>query len=200
MNIGEQIKYLRKRRHITQEQLAQVTGIHPVTIRKYETNKLQPKKEQINKIASALLVSPLAFGEFDSNKLSLKTTGDLMGLLIMLYKSGVIGITGRREKNGGIKPETAQFAFSDILNNYFSIEGKKGSQDLSNIRLELLDQEMLSYFVKWANLYSNHKVLEDKYANTDSDVEREYMQGNEDQMAMLELELMAFTDPLSNFD
>ena len=61
MTIGEQIKYIRSRRNITQNQLAQIVGVHPVTIRKYETNKLQPKKEHLSKIADALWVSPLVF-------------------------------------------------------------------------------------------------------------------------------------------
>ena len=42
MTIGERIKYCRKRIHMTQNDLAEATGIHPVTIRKYETNKIVP--------------------------------------------------------------------------------------------------------------------------------------------------------------
>ena len=196
MNIGEQIKYMRKRRHITQEQLAQATGIHPVTIRKYEINKLQPKKEQIDKIASALSVSPLAFGEFDSNKLRLETTGDLMGLLIMLYKSGVIGITGRKEKGGGVKSESASLEMPPLFDNYFTAKSRKGSLKVTGISFQMLDPNLFSDCVKWANLYSNHKALEEKYADTKSDVEIEYMKGNEDQMAALELELLSFNEPL----
>ena len=82
MTIGEQIKYIRKRRGLTQTQLAEVTGIHPVTIRKYETNKLQPKKEQIKKIADTLMVSPLVFEGLDANTVPMRSTGDLLGLLI----------------------------------------------------------------------------------------------------------------------
>ena len=33
-----------------------MTGLHPVTIRKYETNKMQPKSEQLKKIADALYI------------------------------------------------------------------------------------------------------------------------------------------------
>ena len=38
MTIGEKIKYCRKQIGITQDKLAELTGIHPVSIRKYETN------------------------------------------------------------------------------------------------------------------------------------------------------------------
>ena len=72
MTIGEQIKYIRKRRGLTQTQLAEMTGIHPVTIRKYEINKLQPKKEQIKRIAASLMVSPLVFEELDDGSNTFK--------------------------------------------------------------------------------------------------------------------------------
>ena len=54
MTIGEKIKYCRKQIGITQDKLAELTGIHPVSIRKYETNKMQPQPPQLEKIAAAL--------------------------------------------------------------------------------------------------------------------------------------------------
>ena len=57
MTIGEKIKYCRKQIGITQDKLAELTGIHPVSIRKYETNKMQPQPPQLEKIAAALGVS-----------------------------------------------------------------------------------------------------------------------------------------------
>lgn len=39
MDIGERIKFCRKHRGMTQDRLAEETGIHPVSIRKYETGK-----------------------------------------------------------------------------------------------------------------------------------------------------------------
>ena len=57
LTIGDRIKYFRKRRGLTQAQLAECTGIHPVSIRKYETNKMQPQLSQIEKIADALCLS-----------------------------------------------------------------------------------------------------------------------------------------------
>ena len=51
MDIGERIKFCRKHRGMTQDRLAEETGIHPVSIRKYETGKMVPKPEQIERIA-----------------------------------------------------------------------------------------------------------------------------------------------------
>ena len=44
MTIGEKIKYFRSRIGITQAKLAELSGIHPVSIRKYETNKKMQKQ------------------------------------------------------------------------------------------------------------------------------------------------------------
>ena len=42
MTIGEKIKYFRKRIGITQAKLAELSWIYPVSIRKYEINKMVP--------------------------------------------------------------------------------------------------------------------------------------------------------------
>ena len=60
MTIGEKIKYFRTRIGITQAKLAELSGIHPVSIRKYETNKMVPQSPQIDRIAEALGISSFA--------------------------------------------------------------------------------------------------------------------------------------------
>ena len=54
MTTGEKIKHYRKQAGITQDQLAERAEIHPVSIRKYETNKMTPRFENVNKIAKVL--------------------------------------------------------------------------------------------------------------------------------------------------
>ena len=61
MTIGEKIKYFRIRKGITQARLAELSGIHPVSIRKYETNRMIPGVELLSRIAKALNVSLDAF-------------------------------------------------------------------------------------------------------------------------------------------
>lgn len=65
MTIGEKIKYFRNRTGITQSKLAELSGIHPVSIRKYETNRMIPGVEVLNRIAKALNVSLDAFVSFE---------------------------------------------------------------------------------------------------------------------------------------
>lgn len=58
MTTGEAIKKLRKEKGITQKKLSELTGIAEITIRQYEADKYSPKYQQVEKIASALDVTP----------------------------------------------------------------------------------------------------------------------------------------------
>ena len=115
MTIGEKIKYCRKQIGITQDKLAELTGIHPVSIRKYETNKMQPQPPQLEKIAAALGVSYNALNGSDTAGLRLKTVGDLIGVLMVLCNSGVLQISGERGEDMLLKEETVSIQFNPIL-------------------------------------------------------------------------------------
>ena len=98
MTIGEKIKYCRKQ-----------IGIHPVSIRKYETNKMQPQPPQLEKIAAALGVSYNALNGSDTAGLRLETVGDLMGVLMVLCNSGILQISGERGEDKMLKDDTSLF-------------------------------------------------------------------------------------------
>lgn len=57
MNLGENIRFYRKKKSYTQKQLAELSGVATITIQQYEANKREPKVENIQKIALALNVS-----------------------------------------------------------------------------------------------------------------------------------------------
>lgn len=58
LSTGERIKSIRNKRGLTQSELSKKTGIHKMLISKYETNKVIPKTENIDKICKALNVDP----------------------------------------------------------------------------------------------------------------------------------------------
>ncbi len=58
MTIGERIRAARKGKRWTQKQLGEESGINEVQIRRYELNNSNPTKETVEKIATALEVSP----------------------------------------------------------------------------------------------------------------------------------------------
>lgn len=57
MDIGLKIKEKRNAAGLTQSQLAELSGVAVITIRQYESNKRQPRADQLRAIASALNVS-----------------------------------------------------------------------------------------------------------------------------------------------
>ncbi|MCI9093144.1 MAG: helix-turn-helix transcriptional regulator [Coprobacillus sp.] len=58
MSVGENIRKIRKEKGLTQKQLSELSGVHEVQIRRYETNKsIMPKVETISKLAKALCVT-----------------------------------------------------------------------------------------------------------------------------------------------
>lgn len=54
MNIGEKIKEMRKRSGYTQKQLAEESGLSEISIKKYETGKVNPKYDSLEKICNVL--------------------------------------------------------------------------------------------------------------------------------------------------
>ena len=57
MNIGERIKSLRKQKGLTQKELAKLSSISEISIRKYESGDRQPKQKAIYHLAKALDVN-----------------------------------------------------------------------------------------------------------------------------------------------
>ena len=85
MTIGEKIKYVRKLYHMSSAELAERTGIHPVSIRKYESNKMVPQSAQIERLAAAFHLSPAIFSGLTDMHFDFQYSGDCLGMLIMLY-------------------------------------------------------------------------------------------------------------------
>ena len=56
--IGDQLRDLRKRRLLTQEQLAERSGVGIATIVRVERNQVEPRGSTIRKLAEALSVEP----------------------------------------------------------------------------------------------------------------------------------------------
>ena len=156
MTIGEKIKYYRKQIDITQDRLAELTGIHPVSIRKYETNKMQPQPPQLEKIAAALGVSYNALNGSDTAGLRLETVGDLMGVLMVLCNSGILQITGERGEDKLLKDETVSIQFNHILSSYLEFgyfsRGKEHTLALQDALLNIRNYKVLNDLLKWEKM------------------------------------------------
>lgn len=121
LTVGDKIKYFRKQRGITQAQLAELTGIHPVSIRKYEINKMQPQSQQIERIAEALRVNSGALSDSHSDIIHMETKGDLMGLLMLWHKSGILSIEGERGEDNLLDAATVRLQPNTIFGTYLAL-------------------------------------------------------------------------------
>lgn len=117
MTIAEKIKFLREKKELTQTELANKAGIHPVSVRKYETNKMTPTLAQIYKLAKALGVHPTTLMDEVELKAEYKTVGDIIMLIKTLDDVVGLKIDGERDENQVLKPESIIFSLSNNLVN-----------------------------------------------------------------------------------
>lgn len=80
--VGENIRHYRQERGLNVSQLAKKVGTAESAIRHYEKNERTMSEEQLEKIACALDVSPLALRDY-----RIGSARDLMGLMLQLEET-----------------------------------------------------------------------------------------------------------------
>lgn len=165
MTIGEKIKYFRTCIGITQSKLADLSGIHPVSIRKYETNKMIPQSQQIDRIAEALGVSSFAIAGFENN-IRLETIGDFMGLLIMLLKTKIVVIEGERGANDIYKADTVSFKVNPLISQFFHANTSDEEFNASDILYHLKRNNILNDILNWEKINYGYEKCAAKYSDT----------------------------------
>lgn len=180
MTIGEKIKFLRKQKSVTQTEFAKLTGIHQVSIAKYEKDKMLPQPDQLQKIVEALNVSPMIF--FDDSSFKLKTRGDLMGLLITLCKNKILVVKGKRDRTSALIPSTVTFEFSPIISKYFAAD-TEGSFQFNP------DTPLILDFLKWEKQFHNYEKLFKKYSGSSNAAEVAALKELRDIIKRIEIEL-----------
>ena len=199
MTIGEKIKYFRKRIGITQAKLAELSGIHPVSIRKYETNKMVPQAAQIDRLAEALGVSSFALAGFENN-IRLETVGDFMGLMIMLIKTKIVSINGEREENGMINADTAQFVINPFITNFFGAKAGKTDLSANTILYYLKNKNILSDILKWERINHRYEKCATEICDTSDKELINILEELKEQKEVIELELQHSSIMLTSSD
>lgn len=88
--VGDKIKEYRRKRGITQAKLAELTGIHPVSIRKYEVGMMEPRLQQLQRIADALKINVFLLQEEPYPRLRMETEEDVEAVVEYLIKIGIL--------------------------------------------------------------------------------------------------------------
>ncbi len=191
MTIGQKIKFCREKRRITQAQLAERSGIHPVSIRKYETNRMIPQPEQLRRIANALEISPVSLLGVRDTGLQLNTTGDFVGVLMSLYEAGILQMTGQRDSSLQLQPDTYQLRLNPLLDTCLELETDDHQTiPLCNLTIKLKDSAILEQFLLWD---ASHVLLQQSLLQKDGTPD----QTDEDFIRhFLEVELLLQLDKL----
>ena len=71
-NIAESLKLLRRRKGLTQEDLARLLGVSRITVARWESGQRFPTTEQLMKLSKVLEVSPEELLRVDPSTLTLK--------------------------------------------------------------------------------------------------------------------------------
>ncbi len=163
MTIGDKIRYYRVKQKMTQDRLAELTGIHPVSIRKYETNKMQPQAPQIFRLAEALNINFMALYGLDYSGVRMKTVGDLYCLLLLLCTAGFIQIKGPRGKESKIQNDTAVFSLHPALAPFLTIASFPNmvQSDLTNQALVFRD-DVKAELLAWEKMEHKYRLAMDK--------------------------------------
>lgn len=197
MTNGEKIRYYREQLGITQGKLAELTGIHPVSIRKYETNKMHPQSPQIEKIAAALDVSYNALNGIENAKMRLETVGDLMGLLMVLYNSNIIQINGKRGDDFLLEEDTVSICFNPLLASYLDINytsrGKEQKLSLTNTLLNIKSYKIYNDLLKWEKMNFLYEQSMKSAGDNPNDAAKEVLDEIIATREMVELELQRST-------
>ena len=200
LTTGDRIKYFRKQRGITQAQLADLTGIHPVSIRKYETNKMQPQAAQIERVAEALRVNVGAISGSHSEQIQLETRGDLMGLLMVWHKSGILSVRGERGEDHLLDPASIHFVVNPVFETYFSFSlpsGKKEKTILSDdLKICLNEHSILEDLIRWESVYNGYQLMQEKYGKQDVPQIQNALEEMKNNLEQIEMELQGSMDPI----
>ena len=199
MTIGEKIKYFRSRIGITQAKLAELSGIHPVSIRKYETNKMIPQAAQIDRLAEALGVSSFALAGFENN-IRLETVGDFMGLMIMLIKTKIVSINGEREESGMINAYTVEFVINPFITNFFDAKSDKSELSANALLYYLKNENILSDILKWERINHRYEKCAAEICDTSDKELINILEELKEQKEMIELELQHSSIMLNSSD
>lgn len=163
MTIGEKIKYIRKLYHMSSAELAERTGLHPVSIRKYESNNMVPQPAQIERLAAAFQLSPAIFSGLTDMQFDYQYSGDCLAMLIMLYTSGTLVIHGERDEKNILKKETVRFTVSPLLQRFLQFSKVDKTLKFEDVNVWIKDDAALDRFIFWEYMYNRRDELYEAY-------------------------------------
>ena len=155
---------------------------------------MQPQSQQIERIAEALRVSSGALSSSNSDIIHMETKGDLMGLLMLWHKSGILRIEGQRGEDNLLEADTVYLQPSPIFQSYLILFGDQAKKEeaiqLDCLRLVLQDTAMLQQLLRWESLYNGNALMSAQYGNSDSEPTLAALNELRENLELIEMELI----------
>ena len=136
MNIADRIKKIREVFEVTSNEFAKITGIHPVSIRKYETNKMVPGNDVIEKMSEALKLPKMIFEGLPKQFTNYDYIGDFYQQLLLLLDNGTLSLNESNiSNNKGFKKYS--FSINPKLSDYVVLKHDGKEIPLTDLSIEL---------------------------------------------------------------
>lgn len=172
MNIGESIRHFRKEKGLTQKELGELLKVSPQMIAQYERGARNPKKETLQKIATALNVSPYdflndnLFNALTDHTLSDKETVSIIEQEFDLIKNNKSLNDNERSKKIDQLQESLELGLDEqikelvIIQGFLLDPGRKGDKDRELLeRIEAVRRNMLIEFYDQLNDYGRAEAV-----------------------------------------
>lgn len=196
MTVGKKISKLRKNLNLTQSDLANIINVHIASIKKYEADKMMPKKEHLEKIASVLNVSPYVISKNDY-ELKLETIGDLYSIIVFLYNTKLIKFN-KANDNINIELNSAISRLLDI-NIKEEIDELIPKERLAiSINETLKKTPTYDIFMQWVDRCNSLNSFINSLSNPNNPVAINTINEFQEKIEILELELQQSTELLKD--
>ena len=194
MTNGKKISILRKKLKLTQTDLAKNIDVHIASIKKYEADKMNPKKQHLEKIADILKINPYVISQNEYN-LQLNTVGDLYTVVFELYNANVIDIM--------VNSNGAFITINPML--YSLVELKVNPEEtvhpvqlISSFSEKIKTTPKYDLFVKWATEKNDLKNFINSLSNKENPVAVKTINEFKEKIELLELDLQQSPELLSD--
>lgn len=162
MNIGENIKKLRKEKGLTQKRLSELSGVHEVQIARYENGKSKPSVEILKKICEALEQPYILFMDYESGKKELSKNFDKLNKIHDTIKkeNDIFDIVNRINLLGHCLVESTSEDEEKELDFYFLFN--KGNIPITTDELQEIQKEIDLYLEYLVQKFIKSKPLQNE--------------------------------------
>ncbi len=182
MTIADRIKKIREIFGITSNEFAKITGIHPVSIRKYETNKMVPGNDVIEKMSEALRLPKMIFEGLPKQYTDYSFEGDFYQQLLLLLDNGTLRIEGTFKDGVGEhkSPYDTWFSINPSLSKYIKVKSNGEEIPVEDIQITLdplysqLNSNVTSLLMSFEYIERAKEALNKKYWRSKSETREEY--------------------------